>query len=33
MLQDFYNDLIQMEEYKSDEKKVERLIYYANNDA
>ena len=33
MLQGFYNDLIQMEEYKSDEKKVERLIYYANNDA
>ena len=33
VLQDFYNDLTQMEEYKSDDKKVERLIYYAKNDA
>ena len=33
VLQDFYNDITEMEEYKSDEKKVERIIYYAENDA
>ncbi len=33
VLQDFYNDLNQMVEYKLDEKKVERIIYFAENDA
>jgi DNA topoisomerase IA len=33
ILQDFYNDLEQIDEYKSNEKKVERIIYYAEFDA
>lgn len=33
ILQDFYNDLKQIDEYKSDEKKVERIIYYAEFNA
>ena len=33
ILQDFYNDLEQIDDYKSDEKKVERIIYYAEFDA
>ena len=33
ILQDFYNDLEQSDDYKSDEKKVERIIYYAEFNA
>ena len=33
VLQDFYDDLLKIEEFKSDDKKVERIIYYAEFDA
>ena len=33
ILQDFYNDIEQIDDYKSDEKKVERIIYYAEFNA
>jgi hypothetical protein len=33
VLQDFYNDLLKIEGFKSDDKKVERIIYYAEFDA
>jgi len=33
ILQDFYDDLQNLEEYKLDEKKVEGVIYYAEFDA
>ena len=33
VLQDFYDDLLKIKEFKSDEKKVERIIYYAEFDA
>jgi hypothetical protein len=33
VLKDLYDDLIRIEEYKSDIKKVERIIYYAEFDA
>ena len=33
VLKDLYDDLLRIEEYKSDIKKVERIIYYAEFDA
>lgn len=33
ILQDLYDDLLTLDEYKSDDKKVERIIYYAEFDA
>ncbi|RZJ47959.1 MAG: hypothetical protein EOO44_21750 [Flavobacterium sp.] len=33
VLKDFYNDLLNLNEFKSDNKKVERIIYYAEFDA
>ncbi|MBE8725776.1 hypothetical protein [Flavobacterium hungaricum] len=33
VLKDFYEDLLKLEEFKSDTKKVERIIYYAEFDA
>lgn len=33
VLKDFYEDLVRLEEFKSDTKKVERIIYYAEFDA
>ncbi|OXG05873.1 hypothetical protein BC749_1217 [Flavobacterium araucananum] len=33
VLKDFYEDLLKLEEFKSDAKKVERIIYYAEFDA
>lgn len=33
LIQELFIDLKELKEYKSDEKKVERIIYYAENDA
>ncbi|WP_428232730.1 hypothetical protein [Flavobacterium sp.] len=33
VLKDFYEDLLKHEEFKSDTKKIERIIYYAEFDA
>lgn len=33
VLQDFYDDLLKLKEFKSDDEKVERIIYYAEFDA
>lgn len=33
IIQDFYADIRKMEEYKSDDEKVKRIIYYAEFDA
>lgn len=33
IIQDMFRDLKESMEYKSDEKKIERIIYYAENDA
>lgn len=33
VLQDFYDDLVRLEEFKSDTKKVEQIIHYAEFDA
>jgi hypothetical protein len=33
VLKDFYDDILKLEEFKPDNKKVERIIYYAEFDA
>lgn len=33
VLQDFYDNLLRLREFKSDDKKVERILYYAEFDA
>lgn len=33
VIQDLFRDLKELAEYKLDEKKIERIIYYAENDA